>query len=84
MPPQIAATGQLIGSSVIMLPVALLTALAYLIYFKLLVPASALLFGWLILGETLRPVQLAGFAILLTGLLVLDGRVLGRLRPRQA
>lgn len=117
LPPQVAATGQLLGSSVIMLPVALTvsagwspvetgpvvwlnvialgalaTALAYLLYFRLLgeagatnaslvtliVPASALFFGWLILGEALGPLQLAGFALLLCGLLVLDGRLLER------
>jgi drug/metabolite transporter (DMT)-like permease len=117
LPPQVAATGQLMGSSLIMLPLAiafsggwsfsdpgltawlnvlalgtLATALAYLIYFRLLseagatnaslvtllVPASALLFGWLILGERLGPLQLAGFAVLLIGLVVLDGRVFRR------
>ncbi len=119
LPPQVSATGQLIGSSTLMLPVALLTAgdwsiadpgltawfnvlalgvlataLAYLIYFQilaeagatnaslvtLLVPASALFFGWLILGENLGVTQLGGFAVLLAGLVVLDGRILKRLR----
>ncbi|WP_428645805.1 DMT family transporter [Roseibium sp.] len=123
MPPQVAATGQLLGSSAIMLPVALLTAsgwtvsdpslttwlnvlalgtvataLAYLIYFRLLaeagatnaslvtllVPASALFFGWLILGEKLSALQLGGFAVLLAGLVVLDGRLLQRLGPKPA
>ncbi|MCV0428375.1 MAG: DMT family transporter, partial [Roseibium sp.] len=121
--PQIAATGQLMGSSLLMLPVALFsangwsiadpsqiawlnvlalgvlaTALAYLIYFKLLaeagatnaslvtliVPASALLFGWMILGEKLSALQLAGFAVLLLGLVVLDGRILQRFGVRTA
>ncbi|MBG6208612.1 drug/metabolite transporter (DMT)-like permease [Labrenzia sp. EL_126] len=115
--PQVAATGQLLGSSLIMLPIALYfgtgwtisgtsvtawanvlalgvfaTALAYLIFFQLLsdagatnaslvtliVPASALFFGWLILGENLSALQLGGFAILLVGLIVLDGRILRR------
>ncbi|KZM52093.1 DMT family transporter [Labrenzia sp. OB1] len=117
LPPQVSATGQLLGSSAIMLPVALLTssgwspvevcpvvwmnvaalglvatAIAYLIYFQLLaeagatnaslvtllVPASALFLGWLILGEKLDAIQLAGFAVLLVGLIVLDGRILRR------
>ncbi|MBN9672506.1 DMT family transporter [Roseibium aggregatum] len=121
LPPQVAATGQLMGSSLIMLPVALATssgwslgdasatawlnvvalgvvatAFAYLIYFRLLseagatnaslvtliVPASALFFGWLILGEKLGPLQLGGFAVLLIGLVVLDGRVLRRIGAR--
>lgn len=120
LPPQVSATGQLMGSSAIMLPVALLTssgwspvdvgpvvwmnvaalgliatAIAYLIYFQLLaeagatnaslvtllVPASALFLGWLILGEKLDTIQLAGFAVLLTGLVVLDGRILRRKAP---
>ncbi|WP_299483203.1 DMT family transporter [uncultured Roseibium sp.] len=121
--PQVAATGQLLGSSLIMLPIAIYTgtswsfsetsmtawmnvaalgivatALAYLIYFQLLgeagatnaslvtliVPASALLFGWLILGENLSALQLGGFGILLIGLVVLDGRVLRRKGMRAA
>ena len=123
VPAQVAATGQLLGSSLIMLPVALVTAtswspldtsltawgnvialgilataLAYLIYFRLLsdagatnaslvtllVPASALFFGWLILGEELSPLQLAGFAILLAGLVVLDGRLFKRKQAEAA
>ncbi|MEP3049163.1 MAG: DMT family transporter [Roseibium sp.] len=70
----------------------LATALAYLIYFQilaeagatnaslvtLLVPASAIFFGWLILDESLTAMQLGGFAILLVGLIVLDGRLLRR------
>ncbi|MES0881307.1 DMT family transporter [Roseibium sp. SCP14] len=123
LPPQVAATGQLLGSSLLMLPIALLsmgnwsisdpsltawanvlslgilaTAIAYLIYFQLLaeagatnaslvtliVPASALFFGWLLLGENLSTLQLAGFAALLVGLVVLDGRILQRKGPRPA
>lgn len=119
LPPQVTATGQLLGSTTLMLPVALLTAgsrtmadpsltawlnvlalgvlataLAYLIYFQilaeagatnaslvtLLVPASALFFGWLILGENLGVLQLGGFAVLLAGLVVLDGRILKKRR----
>jgi drug/metabolite transporter (DMT)-like permease len=119
LPPQVSATGQLLGSSLIMLPVAvftsagwlpadtsliawmnvfalgvLATALAYLIYFRLLaeagatnaslvtllVPASALFFGWLILNEKLTSAQLGGFAVLLAGLVVLDGRVIRHAR----
>lgn len=118
---QVAATGQLLGSSLIMLPIAIYfgsgwgfsetsmtawanvfalgvfaTALAYLIFFQLLseagatnaslvtliVPASALLFGWLILGENLSMLQLGGFAVLLLGLVVLDGRLFRRKTAR--
>ncbi|WP_417686994.1 DMT family transporter [Roseibium sp.] len=70
----------------------LATAAAYLIYFRLLseagatnaslvtliVPASAILFGTMLLGESLQPPQIAGFALLLLGLLILDGRVIKR------
>lgn len=123
IPTQVAATGQLLGSSLIMLPVALFTAsgwspletsltawgnvialgilataLAYLIYFRLLteagatnaslvtllVPASALFFGWLILGENLSSLQLAGFGVLLAGLVVLDGRLFKRKETKTA
>ncbi|WP_346892108.1 DMT family transporter [uncultured Roseibium sp.] len=119
IPPLVSATGQLSGSTLIMLPVALLaagnwsplqtsafvwlnvlalgigaTALAYLIYFRLLadagatnaslvtfiVPASAILFGFLLLGERLTTYQFAGLGLLLTGLLVLDGRILPKRR----
>ena len=115
LPPLVSATGQLSGSTLIMLPVAFLssaawsplatsglvwlnvlalglmaTAFAYLLYFRLLaeagatnaslvtllVPASAILFGNLLLGETLKSYQFAGFGLLLAGLLLLDGRIL--------
>lgn len=118
LPPVISATGQLTGSSLIMLPIAVLssgswtmttvsfevwanvlalglvaTAAAYLIYFRLLadagatnaslvtliVPATAILFGVIILGESLTGLQIGGLGLLLLGLLVLDGRILRRL-----
>lgn len=64
------------------------TALAYLLYFRilatagatnialvtLLVPVSAILLGWLILGETLLINHLTGMAIITLGLLAIDGR----------
>ncbi|MCI4661820.1 MAG: DMT family transporter [Neomegalonema sp.] len=70
------------------------TALAYLLYFRimaeagaantmlvtLIVPPFAVLLGWLVLGETLSLDDLAGFALIAAGLLVIDGRVLGALR----
>ena len=109
-----AAGGQLIGSSLILLPLALVldqpwslpfpglaesasvlglallsTALAYLLYFRILrnagpanlslvtmlVPASALLLGALFLGEQLGRTEAAGLAFVLAGLIVLDGRI---------
>ncbi|HYF06847.1 MAG TPA: DMT family transporter [Acetobacteraceae bacterium] len=75
------------------------TALAYWIYFRiletagpvnlllvtLLIPVTAIALGVLVLGEALLPRHVAGLALVATGLLVLDGRVLrpwrGHSRP---
>ncbi len=71
---------------------ALSTALAYLIFFRLLasagatnlslttflIPISATALGALILGERLLPQHLAGFALIAAGLLAIDGRVFPR------
>ncbi len=65
------------------------TALAYLLYYRvlamagsgnlmlvtLLVSPIAILLGVLVLEETLRPAAYAGFTLLALGLLVLDGRI---------
>ena len=74
-----------------MLALALLaTALAYLIYFRILakagatnlllvtflVPVSAILLGILVLGEALHTTQLVGMASIAIGLACIDGRVL--------
>jgi drug/metabolite transporter (DMT)-like permease len=69
---------------------ALSTALAYLLYFRilamagavnlllvtLLIPASAILLGTLLLGETLEGRHLAGMAAIGVALAVIDGRPL--------
>ena len=112
-PPLVVATGQLICSSLLILPLALAidrpwelappgaatwgallglalpgTALAYIIYFRilatagatnlllvtLLVPVSAVLLGMAILGERLDPHHLAGMALIGLGLASIDGR----------
>ncbi|MBP1883340.1 DMT family transporter [Sinorhizobium mexicanum] len=66
------------------------TAYGYILYFRimaeagatnaslvtLLVPPSAILLGYLFLGETLQAVDIAGMALIAAGLAVLDGRVL--------
>jgi drug/metabolite transporter (DMT)-like permease len=122
-PPLVTATGQLTASTLIMAPVALMTAgdwsplnvsllvwgnvlalgvfataLAYLLFFRLLaragatntslvtllIPVSALLFGHLLLGERLYPVQFAGLAVLLLGLALLDGRIVTVFRRKRA
>jgi drug/metabolite transporter (DMT)-like permease len=74
---------------------ALSTALAYLIYFRILaragatnvalvtflIPVSAILLGTLLLGEQLEPRHLAGMAAIAVGLAAIDGRLLRLLRP---
>ena len=76
------------------------TALAYVIYFRILaragatnlllvtflIPISAFALGAAFIGERLAPAQLGGAALVLLGLAAVDGRVLGRraIRPRSA
>ena len=74
------------------------TALAYLIYFRLLasagatnlslvtflIPVSAVAMGVVFLGETVLPRHLFGFALIVAGLLAMDGRVLRWANPRMA
>ncbi|HUA77601.1 MAG TPA: DMT family transporter, partial [Acetobacteraceae bacterium] len=64
------------------------TVLAYILYFRILavagasnlllvtflIPVSALLLGWMILGETLRAQELLGMALFGGGLAFIDGR----------
>lgn len=119
--PMTTAAGQVVASSCLMLPVALLldrpwqvpppdpgavlavvalavlsTALAYIVYFRLLasagatnlllvtllVPVSAILLATGILGEVLAPRHLLGMALIGAGLAAIDGRLAARLaRP---
>ena len=80
-----------------MLGLALLsTALAYILYFRLLaaagatnlllvtflIPASAILLGAGFLGERLEPRHFAGMALIGLGLAAIDGRPIGWLRRR--
>ena len=67
------------------------TALAYILYFRLLatagatnlmlvtliIPVLAVVLGVALLGELLGPGIVVGMVLILTGLLVIDGRVLG-------
>ena len=71
---------------------ALSTALAYLIFFRLLasagatnlslvtflIPVSATVLGMVFLGETVQPKHVAGFGLICLGLLAIDGRLLQR------
>lgn len=75
---------------------ALSTALAYLIFFRLiasagatnaalvtlLIPASAILLGVLLLGEALTAREIAGLALIVLGLAAIDGRPWRALRRR--
>ncbi len=74
------------------------TALAYLLYFRVLdsagatnlmlvtflIPVSAILLGWLVLGERLEPLDFAGMAVISLGLALVDGRLLRRFPGRAA
>ncbi|UWQ17012.1 DMT family transporter [Jannaschia sp. M317] len=110
--PQVQAAGMLTGSSLVMVPAALMidgivvpqqsdtilavgyyavvaTALAYLLYFRvlatagsgnvmlctLMIPPVAILLGAWVRGEVLAPTVYLGFALLIAGLLILDGRL---------
>ncbi len=68
------------------------SALAYLIFFRILaaagatavslvtflIPVSAAALGWLVLGERLEPRHWLGLGLILAGLAVIDGRLLRR------
>ncbi|MBB4359166.1 drug/metabolite transporter (DMT)-like permease [Bradyrhizobium sp. CIR18] len=69
---------------------ALSTALAYIVFFQiirrsgatnvmlvtLLIPVTAILLGWLVLGEPISMREIAGAIVIGSALLVIDGRVL--------
>ena len=77
---------------------ALSTALAYIVFFQilrrsgasnvmlvtLLIPVTAILLGYLVLGENLSVRELSGAAVIGSALLLIDGRVLAWLRPQSA
>jgi drug/metabolite transporter (DMT)-like permease len=114
-PPIVTAAGQLTGTTIMMIPIALLvdkpwllpmpninvwgallglallsTALAYIIYFRLLstvgatnlllvtflIPVSAILLGTIILGEQLDLRHYLGMGLISLGLVAIDGRLL--------
>ncbi len=113
-PPEVAAAGMLTGSTVVMVPLTLVTegvpalalsaptwgaigyysvvatAVAYLLYYRvlamagagnlllctLIIPPVAILLGVAFLGEVLETQTLAGFALIAAGLAVIDGRLL--------
>lgn len=95
-PWQLAAPSTSAIAAVIGLAV-LSTALAYIVFFRimavsgptntmlvtLLIPVSAIAFGTFFLGEVLLPRHIAGALVIGAALVILDGRVLGVLRPRR-
>ena len=73
------------------------TAFAYILYFNivalagptnaslvtLIVPVSAIILGTVFLGERLESFEIAGMALIATGLVVVDGRLFARVRGTQ-
>lgn len=86
--PSISTWGALLGIAL------LSTALAYLLFFRILssagatnlalvtflIPVSAILLGSLVLGEQLEMKHFAGMAMIAAGLIAIDGRLLRRLK----
>ena len=82
--PSIEGMGSLLGIAL------LSTALAYVIYFRLLktagatnlllvtllIPVSAIILGVFLLDESLQPQHLSGMGVISLGLLIMDGRLL--------
>ena len=74
------------------------TALAYILFFRilmraggtnvmlvtLLIPISAVALGVAFLGEVVTPADLGGMALISAGLMIIDGRIVRRLRPAPA
>jgi drug/metabolite transporter (DMT)-like permease len=87
--PGVATWLAIIGSA------ALSTALAYIIFFRilqrsgstnvmlvtLLIPVTAILLGYLVLGEAISLREIVGAAVIGSALLIIDGRVLQFFRP---
>lgn len=117
IPPLVTAAGQISGTTVMMIPIALImdrpwlaptpklevwgallglaflsTALAYIIYFRLLssagatnlllvtflIPVSAILLGMIVLGERLAIQSFIGMGLIGLGLMFIDGRFIKR------
>ena len=90
-PPSPAATAAIAALAVVS------TALAYIVFFRisatagpgnvmlvtLLIPVTATALGVLVLGERLALNQVAGALVIASGLIVTDGRLLGRLAGRR-
>ena len=69
------------------------TAVAYILYFRILasagatnlllvtflIPVSAILLGFMVLGETLAPINCFGMLLIALGLIAVDGRLISRI-----
>jgi drug/metabolite transporter (DMT)-like permease len=89
--PSLASWAAMLGIGV------LSTALAYILYFRILaaagatnlllvtflIPVSAILLGGLLLGESLETKHFVGMGMIGFGLALIDGRIIGRLRTPQ-
>lgn len=88
-PPSMTAIAALLGLAL------LATSIAYMLFFRviaragashamliaLLMPPVAILLGVIFLGESLGAAELGGMALILTGLVIIDGRLIARLAP---
>jgi drug/metabolite transporter (DMT)-like permease len=95
-PWQLAPPGATIWAALVAMAL-LSTALAYVLYFRILgragatnvllvtflIPPTALLLGAVVLGERLEAGELAGMALIFAGLALTDGRLLRALRLRR-
>lgn len=73
------------------------TAFAYILYFRILgssgatnlllvtflVPVSAILLGFFVLGETLEPIDYVGMLLIALGLVAIDGRLIVKVLPKR-
>jgi drug/metabolite transporter (DMT)-like permease len=86
--PSLATVGSILGLAL------LSSAFAYILFFRLLaaagatntglvtflIPVSAILFGTVLLDESLAPKHFAGMALIAAGLALIDGRLVTALR----
>ncbi|MCR9212887.1 MAG: DMT family transporter [Proteobacteria bacterium] len=91
-------TPTLLGSVSVLGLAVLGTAIAYLMFFRILasagavnltlvtflIPVSALILGIGILGEKIHPMALYGMLVIFAGLAIIDGRILGVFKKRKA
>lgn len=91
-------TPTLLGSVSVLALALLGTAVAYILFFRILasagavnltlvtflIPVSALILGIGILGEVIHPMALYGMLVIFAGLAIIDGRILSLFRKRKS